>query len=289
MRNVIPRVAAIHDMSGFGRCALTVIIPVLSTLGIQVCPMPTAIMSTHTGGFSDISFTDLTDSMSGYMDHWKKVDIKFDGIYSGFLGSADQIEIVSRFIDTFNNGDTLVVVDPVMGDNGVLYQTYNNEMQKRMRKLVSKAHIVTPNMTEAAFLLENEYSEDELTLEKVKSMLKDLSLMGPETAVITGVMIEGKGYCNIGYTKKEDAFWLVKADLVPAHYPGTGDIYASVLTGAMIKGESLPASMAKATEFIHEAAKVTYSYSMPAREGVLLEKVLPLLNDEVSIGYEKLI
>lgn len=289
MRNVIPRVAAIHDMSGFGRCALTVIIPVLSTLGIQVCPMPTAIMSTHTGGFTDISFTDLTDSMSKYMDHWEKVDIKFDGIYSGFLGSADQIEIVSRFIDTFNNGDTLVVVDPVMGDDGVLYQTYNKEMQKRMRKLVSKAHIVTPNMTEAAFLLENEYSEDELTLEKVKSMLKDLSLMGPETAVITGVMIEGKGYCNIGYTKKEDAFWLVKAELVPAHYPGTGDIYASVLTGAMIKGEALPVSMAKATEFIHEAAKVTYSYSMPTREGVLLEKVLPLLNEEVSIGYEKLI
>ena len=147
MKNVIPRVAAIHDMSGFGRCALTVIIPVLSTLGIQVCPMPTAIMSTHTGGFSDISFTDLTDSMDAYMDHWKKIDLKFDGIYSGFLGSADQIEIVSRFIDTFDNGDTLVVIDPVMGDDGVLYQTYNNEMQNKMRQLVSKAHVITPNMT----------------------------------------------------------------------------------------------------------------------------------------------
>jgi len=288
MKNVIPRVAAIHDMSGFGRCALTVIIPVLSTLGIQVCPMPTAIMSTHTGGFSDISFTDLTDSMDAYMNHWKKLNLRFDGIYSGFLGSADQIRIVSNFIDAFDNGDTLVVVDPVMGDDGVLYKTYNNEMQKKMRQLVSKAHIITPNMTEAAFLLENEYSEKPLAIEKAKSMLKDLSLMGPDTAVITGVMIEGKGYCNVGYSKKDDVFWLVKANLIPAHYPGTGDIYASVLTGDIIKGKTLPVAMAKATQFIYEAAKVTYSYSLPEREGVLLEKVLPLLNNEDSGSYEKL-
>lgn len=288
MKNVIPRVAAIHDMSGFGRCALTVIIPVLSELGIQVCPMPTAIMSTHTGGFSDISFTDLTDSMDAYMDHWKSLDLNFDCIYSGFLGSADQIDIVSRFIDTFKSGDTLVVVDPVMGDDGVLYKTYNSEMQNRMRQLVAKADIITPNMTEAAFLLEREYIDGPISIETAKSMLKGLSLMGPDITVITGAMIEDKGYCNIGYEKEQDVFWLIRAQYVPAHYPGTGDIYASVLIGAMLKGEALPVCMAKATQFIYEAAKITYSYSLPTREGVLLEKVLPLLNEQIDNQYEKL-
>lgn len=289
MNNVIPRVAAIHDMSGFGRCALTVIIPVMSTLGIQVCPMPTAIMSTHSGGFKDFSFVDLTDSMDKYMEHWETLDLKFDSIYSGFLGSAQQIDIVSRFIDHFDNGNTLVAVDPVMGDDGVLYKTYNLDMQNKMRHLVSKAHIITPNITEAAFLLEKEYENKPLPIETVKQMLKDLSLMGPDTVVITGIIIEEKGYCNIGYSKKENAIWLSKAESIPAHYPGTGDAYASVLIGNMIKGDSLSVSMAKATKFVYEAAKVTYSYKTPEREGILLEKVLPLLLKEEYSSCEKVI
>ncbi len=289
MKNVIPRVAAVHDMSGFGRCALTVIIPVLSSLGIQVCPVPTAIMSTHSGGFGDFAFTDLTDGMDAYIDHWKKLNLKFDCIYSGFLGSAEQIGIVSRFIDEFDDGEMLVAVDPVMGDDGKLYKTYNLEMQQKMRQLVSKAHIVTPNMTEAAFLLEQEYTEKSITLEAAKHMLKALSLIGPDTVVITGTMIDEKGYCNIGYSKKEEVFWLVKAKHVPVHYPGTGDIYASVLIGALLKGDALPVAMAKASQFVSEAASVTYSYSLPEREGVLLEKVLPLLQTEECTAYEKIV
>jgi len=162
-------------------------------------------------------------------------------------------------------------------------------MQKQMRQLVSKAHIITPNMTEAAFLLEQEYTKKPITIEDAKKMLKALSLIGPDTVVITGAVIEGKDYCNIGYCKKEDVFWLVKAKYIPAHYPGTGDIYASVMIGALLKGDALPVAMAKATQFVSEAASVTYSYSLPEREGVLLEKVLPLLQKEDCTPYEKII
>lgn len=153
MEKIIQKVAAIHDLSGFGRASLTTIIPILSTMEIQTCPLPTAVLSTQTSGFEDYSFIDLTDYMEEHIAHWKKLNLDFDCIYSGFLGSVRQIQIVSDFVEYFKRKDNLVVVDPVLGDNGSLYDTMGEEMVCEMKKLVSKADIITPNFTEAAFLL----------------------------------------------------------------------------------------------------------------------------------------
>lgn len=185
-QRVIKRVAAIHDLSGFGRASLTAIIPTLSSMGVQVCPLPTAILSNHTGGFDHYSFVDLTDTMEEYIDHWKRLNLTFDCIYSGFLGSVRQIEIVAGFLDHFGGEDTLAVVDPVMGDNGRLYSSMKPEITEEMKKLVGKADIITPNFTEAAFLLGEPYRE-EITDEEVKAWLLRLSEMGPRTVIITSV------------------------------------------------------------------------------------------------------
>ena len=148
-----PRVAAIHDMSGFGRCSLTVAIPVLSAMGLQCCPLPTAFLSTHTGGFEGFSFLDMTDEMPKVAAHWKTLDLDFQCIYSGFLGSERQIRIVSEFIREFRKPDTVVVVDPVMGDHGQVYQTYTPAMCEGMVHLAEQVDVIVPNLTEAALLL----------------------------------------------------------------------------------------------------------------------------------------
>ena len=159
MKNFVPKVAAVHDISCFGRCSLTVIIPVLSAMGIQVCPLPTAVLSTHLGGFKELAFCDFTGYMPAFFHHWKKEGIAFNGIYSGFLASEEQIDIVQQFIDEFSPNQPLVVVDPVMGDEGKLYSIYTPQMQEQMKRLVRKADIITPNYTEACFLLGKTYQD----------------------------------------------------------------------------------------------------------------------------------
>ena len=152
-----PRVAAIHDMSGFGRCSLTVAIPVLSAMGVQCCPLPTAFLSTHTGGFTGFTFLDMTEEMPKIAAHWQSLNLRFDAIYSGFLASERQIGIVSDFVRTFRRPDTLVVIDPVMGDDGKAYQTYTPALCSGMARLAELADVITPNLTEAAFLLGRSY------------------------------------------------------------------------------------------------------------------------------------
>ena len=154
-----PRVAAIHDMSGFGRCSLTVAIPVLSAMGVQCCPLPTAFLSTHTGGFQGFTFLDMTEEMPRVAEHWKSLGLTFSAIYSGFLGSERQIGIVADFIREFRTPGTVVVVDPVMGDDGQAYQTYTPAMCGGMARLAELADVITPNATEAAFLLGLDYRE----------------------------------------------------------------------------------------------------------------------------------
>lgn len=288
MKNIVPRVAAIHDISGFGRCALTVIMPVLSTMGMQVCPVPTAVLSTHTGGFSDFSFHDLTDTMTGYIDHWKRLDLKFDCIYSGFLGSEHQIDIVKDFIRDFKTKENqLLVVDPVMADDGELYETYTPAMKKKMAFLVQKADIITPNLTEAYFLLEEDYVENPMNENAMKAMLKRLSDMGPKIVVITGIPGQDGRHYNIGYDKAADICWKVGYESIPVNYPGTGDIFTSVLIGGLLKGDNLPMAIDRATQFVSLAVRITYGYRTPERDGVILEKVLGWLNNEMMhCSYE---
>lgn len=273
-----PKVAAIHSMAGFGRCSMTVIIPVLSTMGIQVCPLPTAILSTHSGGFGDMAFTDLTAGMDAYATHWHEIGLTFDAIYSGFLGSARQIEIVGRFIEGFRRGpDQLIVVDPVMADGGKLYRTYTPEMRHMMGQLAARATIITPNLTEAYFLLNEPYRDRPMAAPEIRSMLSRLADLGPETVVVKSVRTEDGRHANVAFSRRGNEFCQVPFERIPVNYPGTGDVFASVLVGALLNGNRLADGIAKATAFLSEAVRITRQAGTPEREGVLIEKVLPSL------------
>ena len=271
----IKRVAAVHDLSGFGRASLTVIIPVLSTMGLQVCPVPTALLSTHTGGFDGYCFIDLTDHLENYVDHWHRLGLNFDCIYTGFLGSPRQISIISSFIETFSANSPLIVIDPVLGDNGCLYSAMNEKMVQEMRQFVRKADIITPNFTEAAFLLDEPYRLD-VDEAEMKDWLYRLSAMGPKTAVISSVPNrECPGKIGVvAYDGQEDSFFKTDCDYIPAHYPGVGDIFASVIVGSILQGTGLPAAVRRAVRFMSLAISTSYDVKYPKRYGVLLESVL---------------
>ncbi len=283
----VKRVAAIHDLSGFGRASLTVVIPIISSMNHQVCPMPTAVLSTHTGGFKDYSFVDLTDSMVAFAEHWKKLNLDFDCIYSGFLGSVKQIDILEKFIDDMKRDYTLTVVDPVLGDNGKLYDTMTDEMVRKMRGLINKADIITPNYTEAVLLLGEEYSQD-ISEDKIKDWLRRLSDMGPKIVIITSVPHKNNMTDVIAYNREDGRFWKVSCVYIPAHFPGTGDMFTSVIVGSMLKGDSLPMALDRGVQFITAAIRASYGFVYPQREGVLLEKVLdnlklPVLNSSYEL------
>jgi pyridoxine kinase len=267
--NQTKKVAAIHDLSGFGRCSLTVIIPILSSMGIQVCPVPTAILSTHTGGFSDMVFKDLTDYITPCYNHYKSLNLEFDAVYSGFLASSQQICGCLEFFHGFENA--LKVVDPVMGDNGKPYKTYTKELCNRMSELVSEADIITPNLTEAAILLGEEFTPV-LSGETAREWLERLCQYAKIT-VITGVVIDDK-VCNIGLERETGDVRRVEYKQLPSHYPGTGDIFASVLTGSVLSGDDLKSAMTRATSFSRNAVKVTHEAGDVPRNGVMFEGIL---------------
>ena len=281
------RIAAIHDLSGFGRCSLTVILPTLSIMGHQVCPVPTAVLSSHTGGLGETVFRDLSDYIVPALEHYKTLGIGFDCIYSGFLGSTEQIDHCVQFIDEYKNA--LAVVDPVMGDHGKPYKTCTKQLQTRMGELVSEADMITPNLTEAYMLLGEDYSEAPLMQSQAKSMLVRLAKKGPKYVVITGVFMADGKTANLGYDSAQNMFWRVDYDYLPVAYPGTGDIFASVLIGSVLRGDSLPIAMERATRFLEYAINTTFSYSTDPRYGVMLEKTLVWLTQPQTLkGYKPL-
>ncbi|MFO7863825.1 MAG: pyridoxamine kinase [Salinivirgaceae bacterium] len=287
-QNPVKKVAAIHDLSGFGRSSLTVVIPVLSSMGFQVCPLPTAVLSTHSQ-FSDYHFVDLTEHLPHIMHHWKSLNLGFDAIYSGFLGSSKQIDMMVKFIDDFSSEDTIVLVDPVLGDNGKLYGPFDQSMVNEMRKLVSKAHIITPNITEVGLLLE----DDPLMINNTDDAIKAIDRLadfGPEIIVITSVPDGAEGKTSvIAHNKNDERYWKVPVDYLPAAYPGTGDTFASVLLGCLLQGDNLPMSLDRAVHFISHGVRSTFGFSYDEKEGILLEKILPTLNSMVQINsYEVL-
>ncbi len=280
------RVAAIHDLSGVGRCSLSVILPTMSAQGIQVCPVPTAILSTHTGGFGEVVLRDLTDYILPALEHYKRLDYKFDCVYSGFLASKEQIDHCLDFFEYYK--DALKVVDPVMADNGKPYKTCTPELCSRMGELAAIADIITPNITEAAMLLGENPVQPDVSMQKIKSCLVRLSELGPKIVVITSVFSDGRTY-NVGYDRDHSKFWRIPYNLINAHYPGTGDVFASVLTGSILRGDSLPIAMNRATAFLERAIKTTYSYSTDAREGIMLESCLDfLITNPTLCDYEQM-
>lgn len=290
MHSVIQRVAAIHDLSGFGGGSLSAVIPILSTMGIQVCSLPTAILSTHTGGFNDFHFRDLTSDMRPITAHWKQLGLTFAALYSGFLGSHEQISIVRDIIADFATPSTLVVVDPVLGDDGQLYGTMDHSMVGGMRELIRHADIITPNVTEAALLLDKPANVHSLDTQTIKSWADTLSRTGPRYVIITSVPeLSRRGTSVVAYDNSTERFWKVACPYIPACYPGTGDIFASVITGSLLQGDSLPLSLDRAVQFVSLAIRATFGHNFPEREGVFLERVLTSLNAPVSVSSYELI
>ncbi|MEY8723926.1 pyridoxamine kinase [Bacteroides stercorirosoris] len=285
--NKVKRIAAVHDLSGFGRVSLTVVIPILSSMGFQVCPLPTAVLSSHTQ-YPQFSILDLTDEMPHMIAEWKKLDIQFDAFYTGYLGSPRQVQIVSDFIDDFRQPDDLVVVDPVLGDNGRLYTNFDESMIREMRHLAAKADVITPNLTELFYLMDKPYKADN-TDEELKTYLRLLSDAGPQVVIITSVPVHGESHKTsvYAYNRVGDRYWKITCPYLPAHYPGTGDTFTSVITGALLQGDSLPIALDRATQFILQGIRATFGYEYDNREGILLEKVLHNLDMPIqSASYE---
>ena len=260
-------------MSGFGRCSLAVITPIISAMGIQCVPVPTAILSTHTGGFDDFVFRDMTDFISPCCGHYKRLGIEFDTIYSGFLGSDAQVDSCIEFFEAFPEAKR--IVDPVMGDDGSCYQTYTPKLVERMKDLVRHADVITPNLTEAALLLDMPYSE-RLTEARARDMLELLCTMSKDV-VITGVKLTTGEHANICMDSETGTYTSVRWEPLPASYPGTGDIFASVMTGRMMLGDTFVEAVRRASEFVRKAVEATIGNGQPARNGVEFERLLPEL------------
>lgn len=283
-----PRVTAIHDMSGFGRCSLTVAIPILSAMGVQCCPLPTAFLSTHTGGFEGFTFLDMTDEIPKVAHHWKSLGLRFDAVYSGFLGSGRQIGMVADFIRSFR-GDGVVVVDPVMGDGGTVYRTYTPEMCAGMARLAERADVITPNLTEAALLLGVPYGELPTGAEGCRFITERLSLGGRRSVVLTGASLKAGctgAVCFDASTGRTEA---VQTRRVDRDFHGTGDVFSSVLTGALVRGTALIEAARMAAEFVQACAERTAAADLPMRDGVDFEPLLGLLTRPVSSPLNGLI
>lgn len=273
---VAPRIAAIQDISGFGRCSMTVVLPVLSAMGSQCCPLLTASLSAHTAfpPSDKATFLDLTDQMERTTAHWAELKVNFDAIYSGFLGSADQIRIIERFYQQFRGEHTRVLVDPVMGDHGKPYRTYTPDLCAKMRELADQADCITPNWTEAALLLDEDYTGRPTEEAGIRSWLERLSLDGKRSVVLTGVSL-AEGQVGAGYFDRiTGTTGFAMAHQEPAHFPGTGDLFASVLLGALMRGDELPGSVEQAVNFVQRCVAHTLKVGTPPVEGVQFEPML---------------
>ncbi len=288
MQKPVQKIAAIHDLSGVGRVSLSAIMPIFSTMGIEVCALPTAVLSSHTQ-YPGVRHISLDDQMRGFIEHWKELNMDFDAIYSGYLGNAGQIDIVRGFIDDFRNDHQLVVVDPVMGDNGNLYATFTDDLVREMRRLIKKANMITPNLTEAAFLLDKSYHKN-IEFNEVRDWAIQLSEYGPDIVIITSVSEDNEHKtAAIAYHKLTQRFWKVSIEYLPASYPGTGDTFTSVVTAALLKGDSLPIALDRAVNFINIGVRATFGHDYDTKEGIMLERVLNTLNAPVQTSSYQLL
>ncbi|MGN0481805.1 MAG: pyridoxamine kinase [Lachnospiraceae bacterium] len=265
------KVAVIEDMCGFGRCSMTVALPLISAYGIQACPVLTALFSNHTA-FDSIYREDLTDGMMDYVKPWKQLGLKFDGIMSGYLANVNQIEHVIEFISEFRKKDTIVVVDPVMGDNGKLYKYIDDTMKDRLRMLVTRADVVTPNVTECCAITGTPYS-DSMSMDVIRSMGVKLLDMGPENVVITGIPMKTfiGNLCVTG-----SGTTLIKRKKTGDTRCGTGDAFTAVLTALLVNGCNLETAVRKTSAFIAKAIARSDRLGIDKRNGIAFEKFMKL-------------
>ncbi len=274
---MIDSVIAVHDLSCFGRCSLTVVLPVISSCGINCAVLPTALLSTHTGGFEKPVYTDLSSNIYPIYQRWRQEGLNFKGIYTGYLGCSKQPEILIPMFKELSQGGAKIFVDPVMGDNGRLYSSIDPSLIEGMRKMVGVADIAMPNVTEACLLLDIPYREAPHDEEFVDSLLNGLISLGAKTAVVTGISrsVETVSVCYIDETGNKGSHQNKK---IAGNFHGSGDMFGSVLVGKTMTGSPLGESVAMAADFVAEVI-ASHICDMeqnptPARNGLSFEKEL---------------
>ena len=267
------KIVAINDLSGIGRCSLSASLPIISSLKVQCCPFPTSILSSQTN-YPYFSFLDLTCEMNNYYKTWKKLNLHIDCIYTGFLGSSLQIDIVSDFIN--ENKSTLVVVDPILGDNGELYPIFDKDMCVKIKNLVKIADITTPNLTEACILTGRDFKNMCFSKDEILDIAKDISKLGPDKVIITGIVL-GDTISNLAYDKTCDSHFFTSTPYNNTSYSGTGDIFTSIITSLLVRGFDISFCIETATNFISNSIDYTSKFDCDTNDGVMFEMFLSTL------------
>lgn len=275
------RIITVQDISCVGKCSLTVALPVISAMGVEACVLPTAVLSTHTA-FKGFTFRDLTGDLSSITKHWQQEKITFDAIYTGYLGSLEQIDLMHKLIKDFGGGSTRVIVDPCMADNGALYSGFTPDFAKAMAGLCSKADVIVPNLTEASFLLGIPYVAAGYDKNYIEDLLQKLAALGARRIVLKGISFDEKKLGIACYDSESQKTTWYFHEKMPQNFHGTGDIFASVLTGALVRDFSLDRACRLAADFVVEAIKTTLSHKDYNWYGVDFESVLHLLTSQLS-------
>lgn len=270
------RVLSIQDLSCIGKCSLTVALPIISAMGIETAIVPTAVLSTHTM-FNNFTFRDLTEDMSGIKEHWMKEGFNFDAIYTGYLGSKEQIQIVTDYFDAFGSEHNYIIVDPAMADNGKLYTGFTPDFALEMAKLCSKADIILPNISEACFMLGKEYIGEDAAPSQIKELLTELTSLGAKVVVITGVKFGENDFGFMGYNTKTEGFFQYSTEEIPMKSHGTGDVFASTFTGALMNDYTVYSALKIAADYTCACIKNSYNDPNAVNYAVNFEAEIPLL------------
>lgn len=275
------RILTIQDISCVGKCSLTVALPIISACGVETAILPTAVLSNHTM-FPSWTFKDLTDDLDEITNKWKELNIDFNAIYTGYLGSFRQLDIVSKIFDDFKKKNTTILIDPVMADNGKLYKGFSEDFPTHMAKLCAKADIIVPNMTEASFMLNIPYVESGYTEDYIKDLLVKLTKLGSKIAVLTGISFEKDKLGIYSYNSETKEYFSYFSQKLPVSFHGTGDIYASTLLGALEKGLSLNESLKVAVDYTVQCIKITMENKKHNFYGVDFETAIPYLVERLK-------
>ena len=271
----LPRMAAIHDLSGFGKCSLTVALPIVSASGVECCCIPTALLSTHTGGFTGWTFTDLSDSIVPIASHWNELGIGFDAIYSGYLASEAQGRLLEKTIELLRGDNTLVIVDPAMADNGKYYANLDDTMTECFRRLIAKADVITPNITEACFLSGVEYKAAPHDEAFIAGLIDKLSALGPKVVAVTGVSLEPGKVGIVARDNVSGKTSIVMNEALEGTFHGSGDVFASAFAALLTRGAALDDALVLAEDFVAACIERTAVRNTPRHYGLDFEGVLP--------------
>ena len=272
----VPRLAMINDIAGFGRCSTTVSLPVISVMKVQVCPVPTSVLSNHLG-FPLCHFDDYTSHMRDYIKVWSELGLTFDGLYCGFLGNEEQINIVREFVEMFR--PPLFLLDPVMGDHGRAYSSITETHVQKMKELLPLADIITPNITEACLLTGTPWKDREWTMQELSGLCEKLASLCLKDSVSASIVITGirQGDSLVNFLWDDGVYTTVASPIAGASRPGTGDIFASILAADAVRGETLLSSVQKAANFVGLCIAGSEKAGTPVQEGVVFEKYLAAL------------